>query len=102
MTRIVDTVTEYEAKGLETLGDVQTQVLDALKTAVARVGERLPENRPELPAEVPTLKEVVDTQFAFAKKVLANQEKFAKDVVKAVQPLTLGRVADAPKVVKAA
>ena len=39
-------------------------------------------------AEVPTLSEVVDTQFAFSKKLLANQEKFAKNVVKAVKPLT--------------
>ena len=54
----------------------------------------LPFELPEIEAldeiidEVPTLKEIVDTQFAFSKKLLANQEKFAKNVVKAVKPLT--------------
>ena len=45
---------------------------------------------PEVPFldRVPTLDEIVNTQFAFSKKVLTNQEKFAKNVVKAVKPLT--------------
>lgn len=102
MSTIVETVTDLEAKGLSRLSDVQGQALDAIKSAIARIDERLPENRPELPSQVPTVKEIVDTQYTFAKKVLANQEKFAKDVVKAIAPLTLPRSTEAPKVVKAA
>ena len=102
MTKIVNTVTDYEAKGLETLVEVQGRALDYFRTAVERIDDVLPEDRPELPAEVPTVKEIVDTQFAFAKKVLANQEKFAKDLVKAIAPLSLPRQGSAPKVVKAA
>ncbi len=99
MSKVITTVTEYEAKALEVIVKVQDEVLGYVKQAVEFVDGRISEiELPfELPqvealqtviAEVPTLSEVIDTQFAFSKKVLANQEKFAKNVVKAVKPLT--------------
>ncbi len=99
MSKVITTVTEVEAKALEVIVKVQDEVLGYVKQAVAFVdgrvsGIELPFELPEIEAldailgEVPTLSEVVDTQFAFSKKVLANQEKFAKNVVKAVKPLT--------------
>lgn len=104
MTKVIDTVTEYEAKALELVTKVQDEVLTYVKQAVEFIDGRisdveLPFEVPELAFldEVPTLSEVVDTQFAFSKKVLANQEKFAKNFVKTVKPLTR----DAKKPVKA-
>lgn len=95
MSKVIDTVTEYEDKALELIVKVQDQVLGYVKQAVEYVDGRtseiqLPFELPELTVldEVPTLQEIVDTQFAFSKKLLANQEKFAKNVVKAVKPLT--------------
>lgn len=99
MSTIMTTVTEYEDKALELIVKVQDEVLGYVKQAVEFVDGRiseieLPFEFPEIEAlqtviaEVPTLSEVIDTQFAFSKKVLANQEKFAKNVVKAVKPLT--------------
>ena len=95
MTKVITTVTEYEDKVLELITKVQGQVLDYVKQAVdfvdGRVSEvELPFELPkiEILDEVPTLSELVDTQFAFSKKLLTNQEKFAKNVVKAVKPLT--------------
>ena len=95
MSKVITTVSEYEDKVLELITKVQGQVLDYVKQAVdfvdGRVSEvELPFELPkiEILDEVPTLSEVVDTQFAFSKKLLANQEKFAKNVVKAVKPLT--------------
>jgi hypothetical protein len=90
-TPIMTTVTEYEEKALELLAKVQDEVLTYVKQAVELIDERLPElELPEVAVleQVPTLEEIVSTQFAFSKKVLANQEKFAKNVVKAVKPLT--------------
>ncbi|MFP5320901.1 MAG: hypothetical protein ACLGIC_03540 [Acidimicrobiia bacterium] len=90
-TTIMTTVTEYEEKALELLAKVQDEVLTYVKQAVELIDERLPElELPEVAVleQVPTLEEIVNTQFAFSKKVLANQEKFAKNVVKAVKPLT--------------
>jgi hypothetical protein len=102
MTKVMTAVTDYENKALQTLNRVQDEILTYLKQAVAYVDERtsaveLPFEVPELTVldELPTLSELVDTQFAFSKKVLANQEKFAKNVVKAVKPLT--REASKPK-----
>lgn len=91
MTSIMSTVTEYEDKALELLVKAQDEILGYVKQAVALLDERLPEY--ELPEvalldEVPTLEELVTTQFAFSKKLLTSQERFAKNVVKAVKPLT--------------
>lgn len=90
-TPIMTTVTEYEEKALQLLVKVQDEVLTYVKQAVQVIDDRLPElELPEVGVleQVPTLEELVNTQFAFSKKVLANQEKFAKNVVKAVKPLT--------------
>ena len=102
MSKVIDTVTEYENKALELLAKVQDEVLTYVKQAVEFVDGRvsdieLPFDLPEVELldELPTLSEIVDTQFAFSKKLLANQEKFAKNVVKAVKPLT--RETTAPK-----
>ena len=103
MSKVIASVTDYEDKALELITRVQSEVLVYVKAAVEFVDERVSDV--ELPFEVPqiellgdavpTLSEIVDTQFAFSKKLLANQEKFAKDVVKAVKPLT--REASAPE-----
>ena len=110
MSKVMTTVTEYEDKALELLGKVQDEVLEYVKQAVEFVDGRVSDV--ELPFEVPqlellddilpTLSEVVDTQFAFSKKLLASQEKFAKSVVKAVKPLTREANAPKPKTTKSA
>jgi hypothetical protein len=96
MTTILDTITEYEEKALELLVQIQEPVLEYVKKAVDFIESRLPEQRFELPETLPAPTAVVATQFAFAKKVLANQEKFAKNVVKTVAPLTGETVKKAP------
>lgn len=91
MSTIMSTVTEYEDKALELIVKVQDEVLGYVKQAVQVLDERLPEiELPEIAVldQVPTLEELVTTQFAFSKKLLTSQEKFAKNVVKAVKPLT--------------
>ncbi len=91
MTTIIDTVTQYEEKVLELMVKIQDEILGYVKQAVAALDERLPEfdlPEVELLEKVPTIEEIVTTQFAFSKKVLSNQEKFAKNMVKAVKPLT--------------
>lgn len=91
MSTIMTTVTDYEDKALELIVKVQDEVLGYVKQAVQLIDERLPElDLPEIAVldQVPTLEELVNTQFAFSKKLLTSQEKFAKNVVKAVKPLT--------------
>ncbi len=104
-TPIIDTVTEYEEKALELIVKIQDEVLGYVKQAVEFVDGRMPElELPEIELldQLPTLSEVVDTQFAFSKKFLANQEKFAKNVVKTVKPLTRDGQKPKAKATKAA
>lgn len=112
MSKVITTVTTYEEKALDAIVKVQAEVLDYVKSAVKFVDGKvsdveLPFELPEFDfvdnvlAEVPTLDEVVTTQFAFSKKLLANQEKFAKNVVKAVKPLTRDTKAPAKSTTKA-
>jgi len=104
-TTIMTTVTTYEEKALELIVKVQDEVLGYVKQAVQLLDERLPEvELPEIAVldQVPTLEEVVTTQFAFSKKLLTNQEKFAKNVVKAVKPLTRDAKPKAKTTAKAA
>ena len=101
MSTLMTTVTDYEDKALELIVKVQDEVLGYVKQAVELIDDRLPElSLPEVAVldQIPTLEELVNTQFAFSKKLLTTQEKFAKNVVKAVRPLTR----DAKPKVKAA
>lgn len=105
MTTIMSTVTEYEDKALELIVKVQDEVLGYVKQAVQLIDGRLPEvELPEIAVldQVPTLEELVTTQFAFSKKLLTSQEKFAKNVVKAVKPLTRDAKPKAKAAAKAA
>lgn len=91
MSTLLTTVTDYEDKALELISKLQDELLGYVAQAVTVLDERLPDfDLPEIKAleQLPTLSEIVDTQFAFSKKVLANQEKFAKRFVKTVKPLT--------------
>jgi hypothetical protein len=103
-TKVITAVTEYEDKVLQLLVKVQDEVIQYVKQAVELIDGRisdieLPFEVPQVDLldEIPTLSEIVDTQFAFSKKLLASQEKFAKNVVKAVKPLTREATATAKK-----
>jgi hypothetical protein len=92
MSTILETITSTEDQVLDYLKSAQERVLDVVKRGVEVADRYLPEDRPALSflAEAPKAPkpiEVVDTQYAFAKKVLDNQRDFAKAIVSAVSPL---------------
>jgi hypothetical protein len=89
MSPIVERITSTEDQVLEYVKAGQETVVDYVKKAVEVVDRYLPEDRPELGflADAPKPAELIDTQFAFAKKVLENQRDFAKAVLTAVTPL---------------
>jgi hypothetical protein len=95
----MDTITSYEDQILETITAGQEPVVEYVKKAVELVEGYLPEDRPSLPFadQLPSAAEIVDTQFAFAKRLLDAQHDFAKAIVNAVAP-----AAPAKKVVKSA
>ncbi|MBA2280858.1 MAG: hypothetical protein M3527_00645 [Actinomycetota bacterium] len=101
-TPLLDTITEYEDKALDFVTDLQPKVVEYVGKAADAIASRLPEGRPALPVS-PV--EILDTQFAFATKVLKAQHDFAKSVLNAVAPVLGTAVASAPakpRTVKAA
>ncbi len=100
MTPLMDTITSYEDQILETITSAQKPAVEYVKKAVDFVEGYLPEDRPSLPFadQLPTAAEIVDSQFAFAKRLLDAQHKFAKAIVNAVAPAPVKKVVkSAPK-----
>lgn len=87
MAEITKTITDIQSKVLEALDTVQAPVVDIVKQTAERIDEVLPENRPELPAQIPNPAELVDLSFAFAQKLLDDQRDFVKSLFDAVAPL---------------
>jgi hypothetical protein len=89
MSTIVDTITTAEDTVLDYVKKGQEKVVEYLKQGVELVDQYLPEDRPELGflASAPKPAEILDTQFAFAKKMLDNQQHFAKALLAAVNPV---------------
>ena len=87
MASITDTITEYEDKVFELLDSVQAPVVDIVKQAAERIDGVLPENRFELPEQIPAPAELVDLGFGFAQKLLADQQDFVKSLLAAAGPL---------------
>ena len=103
MTVITETLTSVQDSILETIDTVQSPVVDAVRTVVEKVEERLPEDRPTIPAfEQIDLTELVEANYAFAKKLVDRQHEFAKAIVDAVAPLFPASAKPAPKTTKKA
>jgi hypothetical protein len=104
---LTTTITGLEDKILETITSAQQPVVEYVKKAVDLVEDKLPENLPELPfasklaENVPTASEIVDTQFAFAKRLLDAQYDFTKAILGAAAPLLREQPKPAVKVAKA-
>jgi hypothetical protein len=82
---------------------VQDPVVEAVRKVADYVAGVLPESRPTLPFadQLPTATELVETQFAFARRLLELQHGFAKAVVDAAAPAFVVPVAK-PKAAKKA
>src|SRR4051812_33029668 len=101
MSTITDTLTSVQDTILDTIETVQTPVVDAVRTVVEMVEERLPEDRPTIPAfEQVDLSELVEANYAFAKKLVDTQHDFAKAIVDAMSPLFPATSEPGPKSTK--
>ena len=85
---------EVQEEFLKTVRKGQEFVLDAIRTwaeTVQSITPKLPAVRLPLADRLPKPKDVVDSTYDFAGKLLASQRKFADDVLKAAAPLTPGK-----------
>jgi hypothetical protein len=84
MPTATEQITKIEDQILDTLAKLQTPVIDAVKSVVEKVEDRVP----EVPGadNLPELDELVLSQFAFVEKLVANQKAFATALIDALKP----------------
>ncbi len=99
MAKILDTVVSYEDQILELVKKAQADVVDYVTKGVELVGGRLPEVT--YPASLATPIEIVESQAAFAKKLLDANTALVTSVLEVVAPVA-GYAKPAKKVAKAA
>jgi hypothetical protein len=92
MPTLTDASKTAQEQILSAVKQSQKAVVDAV-AAWAKAVEKAAPSVPSLPAipgntELPRPEQVVDTAFDFAQKLLDSQRAFARDVLKAVQPIT--------------
>jgi hypothetical protein len=99
-------VQELTSEVLNTISKSQAAVVDAIETcasAVKSVRPDLPRVNVPFAGKLPTPHDVVASAYDFAEQLLANQRKFAEDVLKATAPLlATGTAATEKKTEKAA
>jgi 2-keto-4-pentenoate hydratase len=96
---------ELDEEFLSTIRKGQELTLEALKhlvEAVHYVIPTMPVVRVPLASRLPTAHEVVADRYEFAKHLLANQRKFADEVITATSPMLPGRAGPKRVTAKAA
>jgi hypothetical protein len=99
MSTILDTVVSYEDQLIDLVKRAQAPVVDYVAKGVEIVGDRLP--AVTYPATLPTPIEVVESQVAFAKKLLDANSALVTSVLETVAPVA-GYAKPAKKTTKAA
>jgi hypothetical protein len=84
MPTATEQITKVEDQFLETLTKLQTPVLDAVKSVVEKVEDRIP----EVPGSenLPDFDGLIQSQFDFFEKLVANQKAFATALIDALKP----------------
>ena len=87
-TATIERLSEVQDRVLEFVESVQEPIVSSMKNVVEFVDERLPE-LPELPyaSDIPTTREFLTNQFAFADKMLKQNKKFSLAMSDAAKPL---------------
>src|SRR2546421_8574313 len=100
MPSLTETITTAQDQLLASLERVQEPAVDAVRRVVALIDGWLPEQRPRTPVadRLPKVVALIDrgahlartqadSSHRFAKRLIGNQQTFAKAVVQAVSPL---------------
>jgi hypothetical protein len=102
MTKYTDLANKTGDRVLSVISDAQGAVVSAVSTVSQFVGSYIPE-LPALPFAdtVPAPREIVDDYFSFAERALKQQKTYAKDLTKAIEPVS-SKLLGHKKAVKAA
>jgi hypothetical protein len=102
-TNTLDRLTTIQDKVVETVHGFQEPVVNTVKKVVDLVEQYVPEFPTERFAEgLPTARELIDNQYAFAGRLLKTNQEIVDAVLEAVEPVTEKVVKPAPKTIKKA
>ena len=85
MSNILSTVESYEDQVLDFVSKAQGPVVEYVAKGIELVGDRLPEVT--YPTDLPTPIEVVESQVAFAKKLIDANTAIVTAVLETVAPV---------------
>lgn len=87
MTAAMTTLKEWEDRYIDLMGRVEEPIVEYTGRVAESVAEYVPE-RPEweLLEKVPTMTELVDNGLKFRKRVVDEQAKFVRKLMKAAHP----------------
>ncbi|MCU0267213.1 MAG: hypothetical protein MUF83_01065 [Acidimicrobiales bacterium] len=88
MSKLMESVTKIEDQVLEALESAQEPFVSATRKVAERVEPALPELTVSYVDRLPTFTEIVETQFAFAGKLLEQQKEFVLALLDAAKPVT--------------
>lgn len=96
MTTAMTTIKEWEDRYLELVGRVEEPIVEYTGRIAESVAEYVPE-RPdwELLDRMPTMTEFIENQLKFRKRVVDEQAKFVRRMMKAAHP-ALVKLENAP------
>ncbi len=97
MSTVTTKITEAQEKALEAVTKTQEPMIDTVKKIIDAVEGRVPELKVSLGDNLPDLTSFVDAQYAFAGKVLDNQQKFILAIIEALKPVTEKVIEAKPK-----
>jgi hypothetical protein len=87
-TTVLNTITDAQESVLDTVLNLEGPVVDYVRKAAEYVEPNLPESPLKDRVEnLPTLRQFVDNQFAFAGKVIDTQHKFVLELLDATKPV---------------
>lgn len=101
MTRYAAVATKAGERVRSAIGGAQDAIIGTISTVNHIVGERIPELPAPLAGKLPAPRDVIDTSFGIAERVLEAQKTYATTLVSAFEPLTV-KVTAAPKGAKTA
>lgn len=85
----VERLSKVQDQFLEKVASFQDPVVDAVRKGVDLVEERIPDFPTEsVTAKLPTARELVENQYAFASRLLELSRDFSLAVIGALEPVT--------------
>lgn len=86
MTTVMERIEQLEDRYIQQLKELEQPILDATEDLAERSARFVPE-RPAMFAEMPTMTQLVENQLRFQKRLVDEQTRFTRKMMKAMAPV---------------